>query len=128
MKKSSWRIKITVVVVLALIGWAAYASSKQLERNSRIEAEVSLLQTEAEKIRRENESLSDKIKYFSTREFREQEAKRRLGLKKSDEHVAVIRLSSAAEAVHKESIAAAERDTVSVPNYKKWWNLFFSLK
>ena len=115
-------------VVVILVGWITYVSSKQLERNHRIQQEVSALEIEAAKIRRENETLSEKISYFSSSDFREQEAKQKLGLKKVEETAVVIKLAPAFKA--EEGVASmTNRDTSkenqNMPNYEKWWKIFF---
>ncbi|OGI16286.1 MAG: hypothetical protein A2878_01365 [Candidatus Moranbacteria bacterium RIFCSPHIGHO2_01_FULL_54_31] len=112
-----------------LIGWVLYVSSKQIERNRRIQTEVSALETEAAKIRRENETLSEKISYFASDDFRIQEAKK-IGLKKAEETVVVIKpqpeneFSKSATAEERQS--AEQGATGSLPNYKKWWNIFWN--
>ena len=121
-------IRGVMVLVCILMIWFIYVSWKQIERNRRIEAEVSTLQKEAEKIRRENETLSEKISYFSSADFREQEAKEKLGMKKTDETVVVIKPRPADEAVPTENQGEKRITSDSgadVPNYKKWWALFF---
>lgn len=123
-------IRAGIVGIIALFAWAVYVSSKQLARNERIENEVSLLQNEAERIRRENETLSEKIGYFSTADFREQEAKEKLGMKKEHEEVVVIkaRREEATEVVEGRggrSQATSSRESARIPNYQKWWMLFF---
>ncbi len=111
-----------------MIGWVLFVSSKQIERNRRIQAEVSSLENEAAKIRRENETLSEKIQYFSSDAFREQEAKSKLGLKKTDETMVVIKTRpgfvTEAEDAAKPQGAQTER-AEPMPNYKKWWRIFF---
>lgn len=120
-----------ILAVIILIGWIISVSSKQLERNKRIQEEVSALEIEATKIRRENQTLSEKISYFSSSDFREQEAKQKLGLKKTDETVVVIKLApeykeasgdggKADEALSQKGKAGEE-----MPNYEKWWRVFF---
>ena len=47
---AKYLMRAGVVIIVALISWAVYVSSKQLSRNQRIEDEVSALQEEANKI------------------------------------------------------------------------------
>lgn len=127
MTKKKWWVKIVIGVVVLLSGWVLYISSKQIERNRRIEEEVSTLQSEAIKIRHENETLSDKISYFSSDDFREQEAKKKLGLKKAEETVVVIKprpdYEEGGNDVSGKSQSVVD-DNDTTPNYKKWWRLF----
>lgn len=127
MRERKKMIQAVVLLICILVGWVIYVSSKQLERNKRIEEEVTALQTEAEKIRRENDTLSEKISYFSSPDFREQEAKEKLGMKKVDESVVVIKSRPANEvemSFGREKNLQKE-NTALVSNYIKWWQLFF---
>src|SRR5688572_16056243 len=83
--------RAVLVLALALVGWAGYVSWQEMKRHQKIEAEVRVLQAEAEKIRHENETFSERIGYFSSDAFREQEAKKQLGLKKANERVVIIK-------------------------------------
>lgn len=117
-------------MVVLLAGWVLYLSSKQVERNHRIQEEISSLETEAVKIRRENETFSEKIQYFSSDDFREQEAKKKLGLKKSEETVVIIKSQPEQNKEGESSLvmkqqASANVGNENIPNYKKWWKIFF---
>lgn len=113
------------VLVFSFVSWAVYVSSKQLARNQRIEAEVSLLKQEAEKIRRENETLTEKVRYFASNDFREQEAKEKLGMKKAGEEVVVIKSRKAEEEQRVSQTTAPATVQLKRPNYEKWWRIFF---
>lgn len=128
MRRKIW-IWSGVIGVAVLSGWVLYISSKQIERNQRIEQEVTLLRVEADKIRHENETLTEKIQYFSSQDFREQEAKKKLGLKKTEETAVVIKPSPSYEI---ESSLTPEQDieqpSISSNGFlqpKKWWGVFF---
>jgi cell division protein FtsB len=123
-------MRLVIAAVIVLVGWAVFVSSKQINRNRRIQEEVAALEAEAEKIRRENDTLSERIGYLSSSDFREQEAKEKLGLKKTEEMLAVIKPSP--EHKQEENVQNETRGDVSkndiksdMPNYKKWWKLFF---
>lgn len=130
MKKRKLWVGGAVVIAILLVSWVAFVSLKQIERNHRIQAEVSALETEAAKIRRENETLAEKINYYASSDFREQEAKRKLGLKKAEETVVVIKPapeqgkeeSSQTDGMKEASQSDRQNEEA---NYKKWWRLFF---
>lgn len=127
-KKTYW-IRGGILLVSVFVLWTGYISSKQLSRNQRIQAEVNELKNEADKIRRENEMLSEKIGYFSSNDFREQEGKEKLGFKKMNEEVVVIKPRADKEEkgevkMMDRGITSASENTL-LPNYKKWWMLFF---
>ena len=130
MKQRKLWIRGSIVVVIVLIGWSVFISSKQIERNRRIQAEVSSLESVAAKLRRENETLGERISYFASSDLREQEAKKKLGLKKAEETVVVIKPApayeqpdQAADTMQGEAYGNAGKD--DMPNYQKWWALFF---
>lgn len=130
MAKRKYLVRGVIVLIVILALWVAFISSKQIKRNQRIEREVSLLQTEAEKIRRENETLSEKIGYFSSVDFKEQEAKGKLGMKKTDEAVVVIKPLPVEENTLSQDETTTDNRAVSPDkdeqaNFKKWWKLFF---
>lgn len=123
--KKYW-LRVGIVFILCLVSWAVYISSKQLARNERIENEVDILRQEADKIRRENETLSEKVHYFASNDFREQEAKEKLGMKKAGEEVVVIKSRKAEEQKQDTSVSMTPASyEESSPQYKKWWRLFF---
>lgn len=123
---SQKNLRTSVIVGMVIIFIiAGYASWKQFERHSRIKAEVAVLIKERERVRKENESLKERINYFATENFQEQESKERLNMRKDNEYVVDIERiqkndESAAKAV--ESKATSEEP---LPNYKKWWAKLF---
>lgn len=122
-------IRALIVVVGCFVVWIVFVSWKQSTRNDRIENEVSILEQEAERIRRENETLSEKIQYFSTTDFREQEAKEKLGMKKEQEEVVAIKVQPEQTIEVKEEkyrLATTPVLESNLPNYRKWWQVFFA--
>ncbi len=123
--QSKWLMRIFLLFALVVTAWAGFISWGQLERHKRISEEVASLEAQAKQIETENQTLEERISYFSTKEFREQEAREKLGLKKSDETVVAI----------KEEVKRDDGQIVSstpsveeeeIPNYQKWWKVFFS--
>lgn len=111
-----------MAVVLVVAG---YASWKQYERHSRITAEVAILETEKDRIRKENESLKERISYFATENFQEQESKARLNMRKDNEYVVDIERVPGAAPVTAKSGSTALSEDANIPNYKKWWEKIF---
>lgn len=124
----SWRsplIRLAIVGILGIGIFAGIASYREYERSERIQAEIDLLKQEADRIARENESLSQKIQYFGSPDFKEQEAKEKLGLKRQEEKVIAVQgVSSEEEKSAPHEVAATPVDW-SEPHYKKWWKRFF---
>jgi cell division protein FtsB len=123
--RSPWaRLGLVAIISLGLVaGWASY---RQYERSVRIQAEIDILRHEADRIARENETLSEKIQYFASPNFKEEEAKEKLGLRRQEEKVMAIEGEVRLDAADTPSAEPTEPETVSwdVPNYQKWWNRF----
>ena len=127
MQSSKWLMRIFLLFALAVTAWASFVSWGQLERHKRITEEVSLLEAEAKRIQAENQTLEERMSYFSTREFREQEAREKLGLKKADETVVAIKEDIQRDSVQNDvnSQNTTKTEEVLTPNYRKWWQIFF---
>ncbi len=126
--RSPWaRLGLITIISLGLVaGWASY---RQYERSVRIQAEIDILRHEADRIARENATLSEKIQYFASPNFKEEEAKEKLGLRRQEEKVMAIEGEVRLDASDTPSpIESIDSETVAwdVPNYQKWWNRFFA--
>ena len=89
---------------------------------------MDLLRAEAEKIDRENQGLSEKIAYFSSPNFQEQEAKQKLGYRRQDEEVVLVRpemMAAETEILDHEARKGEQSVNDLVPNYQKWLRLFY---
>lgn len=124
--RSPWTRLALVSVLGAAIaaGWASYG---QYERSVRIQQEINLLKQEAERVARENETLSEKIRYFASPDFKEEEAKEKLGLRRQEEKVIAIDGDVRLEEDSLPSEGPEEEATKvmwTMPNYQKWWTRF----
>lgn len=120
--------KLFVIASLILALWIGNVTLKEMNRGQRIQEEITSLHTEAQKTQKENTLLQEKIRYFQTDAFQEQEARNKLNYQSPDEQVVVITPSVLAESVKSESdapISSQARDFL--PNYEKWWNQFFAI-
>ena len=123
---SQKNLRTSVILGMVLIFLiASYASWKQFERHSRIKAEVAVLIEERERVRKENESLKERINYFATENFQEQESKERLNMRKDNEYVVDIERIQKNQDVKIKSLETNTASEETVPNYKKWWAKFF---
>ena len=105
-----------------------YRSYEEHKRNAQIQSEIDILQQEAEKIRRENETLVERIEYFASPDFQEQEAKKKLGLRRQEESVMAIREDQSLVLSPMEKMSEAKEQVQvkgTIPNYQKWWRQFF---
>lgn len=93
MKKRSFFSILFAIIGLVVAGWISYYAVKESKRSRQIENEIETLRQEAEKLRQNNQNMSEKIGYFDTAEFQEKIAKEKLNLQKEDENVAIIKPS-----------------------------------
>ncbi|TAK95195.1 hypothetical protein EPO05_04910 [Patescibacteria group bacterium] len=119
-------ISILIVFVgLPLSGYVAYRALREAKRTHQIQAEVQGMREEAERVRKNNEELRDKIAYFETPEYQEKTAKDKLNLQREGEQVAIIKLSPSLREENQPTSAVAGVQVDSRPNYQKWWDYFF---
>lgn len=129
MRLSSPLARLILALLLLGGGFMGYKSWQEHVRNAKIQAEIDALRAEAEKIRRDNETLTQRIEYFASPDFQEQEAKKKLGLRRQEETVvslheqAVLPSSNAQTLASDESYPEPPED--ARPNYQKWWQFLF---
>lgn len=123
--------KSLLILLMCVAFFIARATMREVERGNRIQQEIASLQTEAQKVQRENGILQEKIRYFQTDEFQSQEAKEKLNYQNPDEKVVVIKPS--VQGISSENTAQQQQATVALqddpnrllPNYLQWWKQFF---
>ncbi len=128
MRPQAVLLRLGVVLLLVAGGYMGYQSYEEHVRNAKIQGEIDALQAEADKIRRENKTLAERIEYFASPDFQEQEAKKKLGLRRQEESVIAIREdpSLTMNPVLTEASSMEEKQEMNyLPNYKKWWQQFF---
>jgi hypothetical protein len=98
-----------------------------MDRGKRIQEEIASLHAEAEKTQKENSLLKEKIKYFQTDDFQEQEARNKLNYQTPDEKTVVIKPGvSKGEVKIEEPAPIIPKVQDLLPNYEKWWTQFFA--
>lgn len=123
----SLKIIIFVLFGLAATTTAVYFSWQEWKREKQINLEVKALESEAEKIRLNNESLRKRVAYFETEEFREGVAKEKFNLQKPDEKVVFIKPGYEPVDIMSNSRNSKQLETTKkTPNYIKWWRQFLA--
>lgn len=107
------------VAVLAL-GAIGYGLGKSIVRRVEIEHEVASLQHDINQLQSKNDELQRLINYFSTPEYKEREARLRLGLQKPGENVVII------PGLEGSAGGEAAAQPVELPNWRRWFNYFFT--
>ena len=109
---------VLAIAISSSAVWEAYHGRK-------IETEVEKLKQEALRIQKENDSIEQRIGYYSTPQFVERVSKDKMNMQKSDENVVIVNQ----ERAQQQQIAENQNEETSVqqniPNYMKWWNFFF---
>lgn len=125
MKKIPLFARFLIVVFIVAITFVFVSAWKEMQRSKGIESEVAKLRAEAERIRNENRSLTERIAYFSTDSFEEREAKEKLGWKKNDEEAIAVDVERFEGATETEDGMIPEPQGPEPPNYEKWRFYFF---
>lgn len=127
MSKKSIASFMLAVCGLVVIGFVSFKAFKEVQRNRQIEQEINAIQSEADKIRKNNQELEERIGYFQTPEFQEKVAKDKLNFQKNDEEVVIIKASPSMKVEEEKdddfSKSAPAQDLRT--NYQKWWQYFF---
>lgn len=110
------RLFLTVAVG-ALVAVSAGIVNVALRR-SEVEREVEALKAELRQSEGSNDELRRLIEYFSTPEYREREARLRLGLQKPGENVVVVPGVG-------EAAGVLPPTSPALPNWRLWYNYFF---
>ena len=125
MKKRPILSFILIVGGMCLAAWFSYAAYKEAKRNRQIDQEINSIRGEAERIRKDNTELQDKVSYFETPQFQELIAKEKLNLQKGGENVAIIKSSPSLNSTEAPATEEKKPDVLEIHNYQKWWNKFF---
>lgn len=114
MKRIKWWIFVAISLVLAIkLGWGVVRLWKTGGLVEEAEKEVSDL-------KKENNSLQEKLVYVNSPEFVEKEARDKLGLGKEGETILVIPDQSSVQGL-------GVRVQENVPNWRKWWDLYIRI-
>lgn len=120
--------KLFVIISLVLAFWIANSTWKEMGRSNRIQEEIALLRSEAERTQKDNTLLQEKIRYFQTDEFQSQEARNKLNYQSPDEQTVVIKPSMHADDEKSQVPPTVyQKPRNFSPNYEKWWQQFFSV-
>jgi len=114
-------ILLVIIYIFFNIGKSIYKNWQVNQRNEKIKNEISAL-TDA------NESLKKEITYFQTQEFKELEARKKLGLKKPDEKLVLIpenvdNRKNSGSLINSSSQNASTQKNISNP--AKWFKYVF---
>ncbi len=118
-------IVFLAVVVLGLFGFSVY---KENIKKKEIEKDIATLQEQADKIKKENMTLSDRISYLGSKDYQEVQAKDKLNLQSPGENVVIIAPKSSGQvSTSQPESSQVVSQSDYVPNFQKWWQYFFKV-
>lgn len=106
------------IIILAIV---AISLSRDFVKYQKLKKEIDSRKQDIVNIENKISELFDYIKYLDSENYAEKKARVELGMKKSDEKVAIV-------APSQEEKIEIQRETsamVATPNYLKWWNYLF---
>jgi cell division protein FtsB len=111
--------KFSLVLFVILFITILFGLAKGTIKNHKVNSEISELQKDITQLETQNQEFVQLIEYLKTDSFIEQEAKLKLGYKKTGENLVII----PQEEVNEE-VAVNNYQTMSNP--AKWWIYFFN--
>ncbi len=116
---------ILEIVILVLIG---VSFGQETVRKYQVEHEIKKLQEQVDTLEHRNTELAQLIDYFQSDQYKERQARTRLGLVKEGESILVVPGVSGSEPGGLIQETANSSRAVSASNPQKWWNYFFEKK
>lgn len=122
----SWLILSIIFLFFIILGLFGYSTLKEIRKKNQVEKEINSLKQEAEKIKKENMALEERISYLGSNDYKELQAKSKLNLQNPSEDVIIINQEMIKKEKEKsEDSVARIQELEEIPNYQKWWNYFF---
>lgn len=112
------------LVVLLIVGYILFNIGHSIWKNFALEQSIKNTENEISELKKENEMLANQILYYQTEEFKELEARKRLGLKKPGENLLIVPDNTDSDNTNNQigKKVAREKSTEELPNPLKWWN------
>jgi cell division protein FtsB len=124
----TWLVCLIAFLSIFVLSAFGYASYHQIQKKKQVEDEISKLEEEAEKIKKENLSLEDRLAYFKSDDYKKIQAKEKLNLRDPKEELVMV----APEVAEREPVSEPIAESVSLAkeishkaNYEKWLAYFF---
>ncbi len=115
--KDFLKSKMATIVLSGLLLVVLFVTARLLSEKYQVDKQISELQARADRIRGENQQLSDLVKYLNTPQYQEKEAREKLNLKKDGEYVVGLPKDQPDDQTQ---TAEAQQS-----NPRKWFDYFF---
>ena len=106
---------LSIVLVFVMI-----ITARILVQKSIVDKEIAKLQTQMERIKKDNEQLSSLMQYLKTPAYQEQQAREKLNLSKPGEYVVALPQGNTS------GITTDQVPMQTTSNFKQWVNYFFN--
>ena len=125
-KNNVWLLRIIIILAVPAVLFVAFAIYRETNKKIQVEKEIEALKEEAERIKKDNTELSDKLSYLGSRDFQEKEAKDKLNLQTPSENLVIIKPSLTKPQESEETKEPEKVEvTIKKSNIQKWWEYFF---
>ncbi|HEX9503661.1 MAG TPA: septum formation initiator family protein [Patescibacteria group bacterium] len=111
--------KYATVLLSAVLIFVMVITAKMLVQKRVVDREITKLQNQMERIKKDNEKLSSLIQYLNTSSYQEKVAREKLNLRKDGEYVVVLPQGNAT------GTSDQQKQQNNQSNYKLWFNYFF---
>lgn len=121
--KSKWFL----VLGLVLVTYTFIVLGKMVWQNYQINQQIKNLEKEVAAIEADNQKLSDLVSFFQTEDFKEKEAREKLGMVKPGEKVLVFPgIDSNEVSILEDDTGQKKEEEKKLSNIQKWWKFFFN--
>jgi cell division protein FtsB len=127
---SPWLIWSTIFLAIIVLFFLIFSIYKEFSKKKQVESDIDILRKQAQKIKQENMSLEERIKYLGSQEYQEIQAREKLDLQDPKEDVVVITQSTPKVVEELKTLpllndSKSENSNEKYSNFLKWWNYFF---
>ncbi len=112
--------KFFLIFCVILFFTVLFALAKGTIRSYKVSSDIQELQDEIDQLERQNQEFEQLVDYLKSETFVEQEAKLKLGYKKSGENLVIIPQEELSEETKEEN------EYQELSNPAKWWAYFFN--
>jgi len=117
------------ILVYGLIFYVFFILGRSVWLNWQLKKEIDGIKKQIAEISQQNKNLENLIIYYQSDDFREIEARQKLGLKKSGETAVAVPTkkyeSYQAEVEAEKNNLSNRKEEASASNYRLWWAYFF---
>ena len=123
-ERQLFHFKITILVGLALFGWALFSYSKLLYQSYQLDQKKEWFASEIRVLREQNAFLAEEFEYLQTEFFLERAAKEKLNKRKPEEKVIILNKVKEEFALITDKNEIFKMKLAELENHQKWYYYF----